>query len=35
VRYERVAIVMAMAQGAGMRKIAFVTDPRIAAPSGP
>jgi biopolymer transport protein ExbD len=28
VRYERVALLMAQAQGAGMRKIAFVTEPR-------
>lgn len=27
VRYERVALVMAMAQAAGIRRIAFVTDP--------
>jgi biopolymer transport protein ExbD len=30
VRYERVALLMARAQGAGIRRIAFVTDPRPA-----
>jgi biopolymer transport protein ExbD len=35
VRYERVALLMAQAKVAGMRKIAFVTDPRMAAPGAP
>ncbi len=35
VRYERVAQVMALAQSAGLRRIAFVTDPRNASPRAP
>lgn len=35
VRYERVALVMAQAQTAGLRRIAFVTDPRAGAAAMP
>lgn len=35
VRYERVAQVMAQAQSAGIRKIAFVTDPKAGAAAMP
>lgn len=35
VRYERVALVMAQAQAAGIRKIAFVTDPKAGAAAMP
>lgn len=35
VRYERVAQVMAQAQSAGMRRIAFVTDPRMGTTAAP
>jgi len=34
VRYERVALLMAQAQAAGVRKIAFVTEPRSPGPHG-
>lgn len=35
VRYERVALVMAQAQTAGLRRIAFVTDPKAGAAATP
>ena len=35
VRYERVALVMAQAQTAGLRRIAFVTDPKAGAAAMP